>query len=62
MSINGCAKMARIFVSDELVKEVQQHYPELARLNATDIADYAMRKLVQEALKQSFKDMAEVKQ
>ena len=44
--------MSRIMVDDTLVGEVQKHYPELKRLNATDIADWAMRRAIQEAIKQ----------
>ena len=46
--------MSRILVSDELVEEVQKYYPELKRLNATDIADWAMRKAVKEIKAKEF--------
>lgn len=38
--------MARILVNDELVEQLKTKYPELTRLNATDIADWAMRKML----------------
>ena len=41
--------MARILVNDELVENVKLKHPELARLNATDVADWAMRKTLKEA-------------
>jgi hypothetical protein len=41
--------MARILVNNELVGQVKTKYPELTRLNATDVADWAMRKALKEA-------------
>lgn len=38
--------MARVMVNDELVEQLRKKYPELERLNATDIADWAMRKML----------------
>lgn len=38
--------MSRILVNDELVEQLKTKYPELTRLNATDIADWAMRKMI----------------
>ena len=40
--------MSRILVNDELVDEIKKCHPELQRLNATDIADWAMRKTLKE--------------
>ena len=36
--------MSRILVDDELVEEIKKEFPELTRLNATDIVDWALRK------------------
>jgi hypothetical protein len=38
--------MARILVDDNLVEQLKSKYPELTRLNATDVADWAMRKML----------------
>lgn len=37
---------SKILVDNELVERLKTNYPELTRLNATDVADWAMRKML----------------
>jgi hypothetical protein len=41
-------KLARIIVDDALINQVKTKYPELTRMNATDVSDWALRKSLQE--------------